>query len=74
MHTCLHPAEENTEIIIIQEPCIGTNEEEKTFYTISHPSFDSLISYTENCPRTIISTPKPTNTYKFHYNQTSATT
>jgi hypothetical protein len=53
MHTCLHSAEGITDIIIIQEPWIGTNEEEKTFYIISLLSFDSLISHTEDCPRTI---------------------
>ena len=53
MHTCLHSAEENADIIIIQEPWIGTNEEEKTFYTISHPSFEPIMSHTEHCPRTI---------------------
>jgi hypothetical protein len=45
--------EGNAEIIIIQEPWIGTNEEEKPFYTMSHPSFDSMISHTEHCPQTI---------------------
>jgi hypothetical protein len=53
MHTCLHSAEGNADIIIIQEPWIATNEEEKTFNTISHPSFDSISSHTEHCPRTI---------------------
>jgi hypothetical protein len=53
MQKCLHSTEGNADIIIIQEPWIGTNEEEKTHYTISHPSFDCLISHTEHCPRMI---------------------
>jgi hypothetical protein len=53
MHTCQHSAEGNADIIIIQEPWIGTNEEEKAFYTISHKSFESLISHTEHCPQKI---------------------
>jgi hypothetical protein len=53
MHTCLHSAEGNADIIIIQEPWIRTNAEEKTFYTICHPSFDSLVSHTEYCPQRI---------------------
>jgi hypothetical protein len=46
----LHSAEENPDIIVIQEPWIGTNREENTFNTISQPSFDSIISHTDYCP------------------------
>jgi hypothetical protein len=53
MHTCLLSAEGNADIIIIQELWIETNEEEKTFYTISHASFDYIISHTEDCSQTI---------------------
>jgi hypothetical protein len=53
MHRCLHLAEGNADIIIIQEPWIGTNEGEKTFYTISQPSFDSIMSHTEHFLQTI---------------------
>jgi hypothetical protein len=35
-----------------------TNEEEKAFYTISHSSFDSIISHTEHWSRRITFYPK----------------
>jgi hypothetical protein len=53
MQTCLQSAAGNADIIVIHEPWIGTNEEEKAVYTISQRTFDSLLSHTEQCPRTI---------------------
>ena len=61
MHSCLHTAENTADIVIIQEPWMGTNTDNNTFYSISHPSFDTLLSPTQHCPRTItyISNTKP---------------
>ena len=52
MHSCLKSAENTADIVIIQEPWIGTNETPPSFYTISHPSFTLLLSHPEHCPRT----------------------
>jgi hypothetical protein len=52
MHSCLNSAENTADIVIIQEPWIGTNESPTPFYTISHPPFTLLLSQPENCPRT----------------------
>jgi Endonuclease-reverse transcriptase len=51
MHSCLNTAEQTADIVIIQEPWIGTSQ--NSFYSISHPSFTTLISPTPNKPRTI---------------------
>ena len=53
MHTCLHTAENTADIVIIQEPWIGHNTNDQTFYSISHPSFCLLISPTKHHPRTL---------------------
>ena len=53
MHTCLRDAENTADIVIIQEPWIGTNEDGKSFFSISHPSFNMLISSTIHRPRTL---------------------
>jgi hypothetical protein len=52
MHSCLKSAENTADIVIIQEPWIGTNESTPPFYTISHPSFTVLLSQSEHFPRT----------------------
>ena len=52
MHSCLNSAENTADIVIIQEPWIGTNESPCSFYTISHPSFILLLPQSEHCPRT----------------------
>src|SRR6266849_4976284 len=52
MHSCLKSAENTANIVIIQEPWIGTNETPTSFYTISHPSFTLLLSNPEHYPRT----------------------
>jgi len=49
----LNTAEQTADIVIIQEPWMGHNEQDNTYYTISHPSFTSLISNTPSSPRTI---------------------
>ena len=51
MHSCLKSAENTADIVIIQEPWIGTNESPPSHYTISHPSFILLLSQTHHCPR-----------------------
>ena len=53
MHSCLQTAETSTDIVIIQEPWIGTNSDGKNYFSISHPSFLMLISPTTHCPRTL---------------------
>src|ERR1700710_967200 len=52
MHSCLKSAENTADIVIIQEPWIGTNESPPSYYTISHPSFTLLLSQPDHCPRT----------------------
>src|SRR4030081_9448 len=52
MHSCLKSSENSADIVIIQEPWIGTNESPPSHYTISHPSFILLLSQTHHCPRT----------------------
>ena len=52
MHSCLNSAENTADIVIIQEPWIGTNESPCPFYTLSHPSFTLLLHQPEHCPRT----------------------
>src|SRR5205085_12702991 len=53
IHTCLHDAENTADIVIIQDPLIGTNEDSQTFFSISHPSFTMLLSSTTHRPRTL---------------------
>ena len=53
MHTCLHDTENTADVVIIQEPWIGTNENDQSLYSISHPSFIILISSTTHRPRTL---------------------
>src|SRR3979411_3047528 len=52
MHSWLKSAENTADIVIIQEPWIGTNESPPSYYTISHPSFICLLSQSNHCPRT----------------------
>ena len=52
MHSCLNSAENTADIVIIQEPWMGTNQNPPSFYTISHPSFTLLLPQTPHCPRT----------------------
>jgi hypothetical protein len=53
MHTCLHTAENTADIVIIQEPWIGSNDDNQSFFSISHPSFHLLLSSTKYHPRTL---------------------
>jgi hypothetical protein len=64
-HSYLYSAEGNADIIVLREPWIGTNEDEKTFYNISHPSFDSSIFQTKHCPQTITFYSKTNQPLKF---------
>ena len=53
MHSCLLTTETSADIVIIQEPWIGTNSDGKNNFSISHPSFLMLMSPTTHCPRTL---------------------
>src|SRR5205807_3606242 len=53
MHSCLETAEKSADIVIIQEPWVGSGEGSKNFHSISHPSFHQLISTTTHRPRTL---------------------
>ena len=62
MHSCLQTAETSADIVIIQEPWIGTNNDRQNYCSISHPSFLMLMSPTTHCPRTLTYVSK-TNPY-----------
>src|ERR1700754_4696680 len=53
MHSCLQTAETTADIVIIQGPWIGTNNDGQNYFSISHPSFLMLMSPTTHCPRTL---------------------
>ena len=53
MHSYLQTAETTADIVITQEPWIGTNSDGQNYFSISHPSFLMLMSPTTHCPRTL---------------------
>src|SRR5437588_4175446 len=53
MHSCLETTEKSADIVIIQEPWVGSGEDSQNFHSISHPSFHQLISTTTHRSRTL---------------------
>ena len=74
MHTCLHTAENTADIVIIQEPWVGHNTDSRGFFSISHPSFQILMSPTTHHPRTLTYVSNTNPHLKASPNPTSAMT